>query len=578
MSRISSVLPAQALESMRASDFDIPSAIGELIDNSIQAEAKHINLIIETQTYTPTGSKRSRELIHKIICADDGYGMDGAVGGVLHNCICMGYSSRYNNRDGIGRFGVGMTYAGIRFATKIEVYSKIQNDDWYHVKFDLKDKEDLEGGIDDPVKCPHLKNYSELVSGDHGTIVIWSNFDKPNENDMYAESYDDVKAHNSKRGVGNYIKMKQEESLGSFGLLNHWIGRTFRKFIWDGVEITLNGSKVYAFDPLYLNKSLIQNPADVPAQLLIEDDIEWRNNKIHLKFTLLPAMYREEMGRGGLDFPGRYIYENEGISIMRANREVFYDHIPRLQEDNEHKIVWGQKDRWWSCEISFDPVLDEYFAVKNIKRGAIPVKELTEVLYHKLKGPIAHARNNVSEYWKEKKAEQEKENLKNPHKSAEDIAKKTSSVTKINAGKSLSPKEIQKKKKEIEDLMGEEEQQKFDAIFQDQPFFILEDHWKGESFIETNYLEGKAVLLYNRNHPYMDELFKLRDRLGENGDAAAVIDLLNILIMSLTCARGKLEDERISTVNDIWDELLVDWGRFLKNYTRTYKLEHPEDN
>ena len=66
MSRISSVLPAQALESMRASDFDIPSAIGELIDNAIQANAKHINLAIETQTLTPTGSKRSRELINKI--------------------------------------------------------------------------------------------------------------------------------------------------------------------------------------------------------------------------------------------------------------------------------------------------------------------------------------------------------------------------------------------------------------------------------------------------------------------------------------------------------------------------------
>lgn len=552
-------MPAQALESMRASDFDIPSAIGELIDNAIQANAKHINLAIETQTLTPTGSKRSRELINKIICADDGDGMGGESRGVLHNCICMGYSSRYNNRDGIGRFGVGMTYAGIRFATKIEIYSKVQTQDWYHVKFDLKDEEDLERGIDEPVKCTPATKYEKLVRENHGTIVIWLNFDKYNERDMYASSYEDV-------------------DLGPFGLLNHWIGRTFRKFIWNGVEITLNEHTVYAFDPLYLNKNNVQYPDDTPAELMFENDIKWQGEDIHLKFTMLPEMYREEPSRGGRDFPGRYINDNEGISIMRANREVFYDHIPRLQKSNARKITWEDRDRWWGCEISFEPVLDEYFSVKNIKRGAIPVKELNEVIYEKLHDTIETVRRNVSDYWKVKTDEKSKENKNSPHKLAEDIAAKTHIVDTIKAGNTLTQEAIKEKKKEIEDRLGEVERQKFEAIFQDQPFIIREDRWKGETFIETSYLEGKAVLQYNRNHPYMEELFKLRNRLGENRDAVAVTGLLDILIMALMTARGRMADDTKSTVEEIWGGLVMDWGRFLKSYTRTYKLEHPEDN
>lgn len=45
--RILAIESHHLLHSLRASDFDIPSAIGELVDNSIQAGAKKIHLNIE---------------------------------------------------------------------------------------------------------------------------------------------------------------------------------------------------------------------------------------------------------------------------------------------------------------------------------------------------------------------------------------------------------------------------------------------------------------------------------------------------------------------------------------------------
>ena len=79
-----------ALQSMRNSDFDAYSAYGEIVDNSIQAEAK--NIFVEFK-YVPAGGKREREPIQHIAFGDDGLGMDEEI---LHRCLQLGYSSRYN--------------------------------------------------------------------------------------------------------------------------------------------------------------------------------------------------------------------------------------------------------------------------------------------------------------------------------------------------------------------------------------------------------------------------------------------------------------------------------------------------
>ena len=96
---------SNALESLRNSDFDAISAYGEVIDNSIQAGAKNIKIRLSTESV-----RAGYEQIKSITFGDDGIGMDA---GTLHRCLQVGYSSRFNNRDGIGRFGVGMTLAAV---------------------------------------------------------------------------------------------------------------------------------------------------------------------------------------------------------------------------------------------------------------------------------------------------------------------------------------------------------------------------------------------------------------------------------------------------------------------------------
>ena len=124
---------ADALESFRASDFDCYSAYGEVIDNSIQANASKIEItFIEKQERNPARQKQMGE----VYFADNGEGMTADI---LRKCLKLGYSTRKNDRKGIGRFGVGMTSGAINQCKRVEIYSKVDGGAWYYVYLDLEE-------------------------------------------------------------------------------------------------------------------------------------------------------------------------------------------------------------------------------------------------------------------------------------------------------------------------------------------------------------------------------------------------------------------------------------------------------
>ena len=99
---------AQAIQSERASDFDVYSAYGEVLDNSVEADASNIKMKFSTST--DKGRGKNFLHINSVAFGDDGNGMDDEI---LHHCLQLAYSSRNGSRKGIGRFGVGMTKGAI---------------------------------------------------------------------------------------------------------------------------------------------------------------------------------------------------------------------------------------------------------------------------------------------------------------------------------------------------------------------------------------------------------------------------------------------------------------------------------
>lgn len=87
-----------------------------------------------------------------------------------------------------------------------------------------------------------------------------------------------------------------------------------------------------------------------------------RNSGLSL-FTLLTEEWRRNYFDGFNTFAhSRRIPENNGISILRAQREIFYGDMTKLSGTNA-KSECMPLDRWWGCEISFPPELDSHFFI-----------------------------------------------------------------------------------------------------------------------------------------------------------------------------------------------------------------------
>lgn len=124
--------------------------------------------------------------------------------------------------------------------------------------------------------------------------------------------------------------------------------------------------------------------------------------------SLLPEEWRSSMGAGGsVEAKKRKIDRNEGISILRADREVFYGHVPYITgKKGEARAL--EIDRWWGCEISFPPELDHDFQVRYIKRGAEPTADLRDQIREVIGDVVQTARKMVQETWNVNKSEASK--------------------------------------------------------------------------------------------------------------------------------------------------------------------------
>jgi sensor histidine kinase regulating citrate/malate metabolism len=145
-----------ALEALRNEGHDFTSALGEAIDNSFgHGDATEVRIKLEW--YPPVKSKRHLKEVH---IADNGIGMDPIR---LRDCLVLGFSTTYNKRDQIGRFGFGMTVGAIGQCRKIEVWSKAKNTDFHYVILDLDEFSNGKDMLDPPVKKKIPKEYELSV-------------------------------------------------------------------------------------------------------------------------------------------------------------------------------------------------------------------------------------------------------------------------------------------------------------------------------------------------------------------------------------------------------------------------------
>ncbi len=365
---------------------NIECAMAEIIDNSVQAGAQNI-LVIVSEEYNP---RTGRNNISEIVFLDDGSGMTNEE---IEGCLGIGYSTR-TDRKGLGRFGVGLPQASLYACPAVDVYSwQGGYDNCKKVFLDIdKIKNEEQTEIEDPISSEIPEKYQKYLTykvisdaGDktydftqHGTFVIWKKCDR--------------------------VIPKTVNFL--FKKLDFALGQKFRYFISEGrssIRLIHNENQDYTHeimpnDPLMLmpNNYVLGNP-DNPGVISPRTNInctvpvfeaytnskypdgiipysikyldpetgETKESKVEIKFSIVKNIFYDKTaisGNPGQTQLGKHVKELEGISIVRANREIDFGQFDFYENVNQ------PEHRWWGCEIRFNPELDEAFGVANNKQ------------------------------------------------------------------------------------------------------------------------------------------------------------------------------------------------------------------
>lgn len=550
-------------DSLRYNDYSAQNGLGEIVDNSIDAGAANIDVMFTSEKVRQPGKKRVTDAITEIAVIDDGSGMNA---GILHRCLALGESIRMTNARSMGRFGVGMTLGSISLARRIEVYSRTRGDENFHYTF--IDLDDIRQGklvsIPVPVEQEPPGKYAGLLDRSSGTILILKKCDRIDSN------FDDF---------------------------SYYLGRTYRKFIERGLKIKLNGSLVYLHDPLYIagptifdQQRLEKEGVTEPKSTSLGDkritldipDSPGKTADVIIRMSLLPKQWRAEAGAGGsAEAKKRKIDKNEGVSILRAGREVLYKHVPYITgKRGEARSL--DIDRWWGCEISFPPELDDYFQVKYIKRGAEPVPSLRDQIREAISDTVETARKMIQEDWaKEKTAE-------DARAGAFGRAEKTMAHTEISLPKSKKGKNLKKHEdeKRLDTLasaaLGEDKddiakKEKKKVEIRQKPYSIELVSYPRTTLFEPVYLLNNIIIKLNVNHPFYAKVLQpLCGNLEETaGEAPAVRqmqqDIKNAILL-LLFAYAKAES-MYDNHDSVFEGLRTQWGIALTAALGQYSLE-----
>lgn len=363
---------------------NIECAMAEIIDNSIQANAQNVFVIV-SEDYNPSTGHNN---ISEIGFLDDGDGMDLID---IGKCLGIGYSTRAD-RKGMGRFGVGLPQASLYACPLVEVYSwQGGYENCKKVYLDInKVKTGEQQKIEDPVSAEIPEKYRLYLDykiakeaksfdfKDHGTFVLWKECD---------------------RVVPKTVKFL-------FNKLDFALGQKFRYFINQhecGIRLIHHENQDLSYsvmpnDPLMLMKPnyVLGNPDD-PGQIdpktnkgctesvfapygndeypdgVVPYSIEYidpqtyekKSSMVEIRFSKVKDIFYDKTaisGNPGQTPLGKHVKKLEGISIVRANREIDFGQFDFYENINQ------PEHRWWGCEIRFTPELDEAFGVANNKQ------------------------------------------------------------------------------------------------------------------------------------------------------------------------------------------------------------------
>lgn len=320
------------IKSLRDIGYTFEVAVADVLDNSITAKAKNIQI----------SCYPSPKTIFSLL--DDGLGMSNSE---LIDAMRLSANDPDSPREGsdLGKFGLGLKTASFSQCKDLTVLSKkdgIVSIKQWDLDYISRENEWL-------LITPDINNYKniplfeEFMNQESGTLVVWRGIDTFTEED---------------------IPQKLDVLRDHLSLVFH----CFLEGIVPGktvLKIYVNGQKLEPFNPF--------NPKHIATQQLVPEKIKYKNSEITVQPYILPhhsKLSQEEFDKYAT---ADGYTKSQGFYLYRANRLLIHGTWWGLHRANDaHKLV--------RIKIDIPNNQDHDWGIDIKKSSANPVSEIKKDL------------------------------------------------------------------------------------------------------------------------------------------------------------------------------------------------------
>ena len=504
---------------LRQSNYDTESALSELVDNSIDAEADIINIVIPSKEELKSGKKA-------ILIQDDGFGMSLEE---LKRSFSFG-SDREYSIDDIGNYGIGMKAAMAYLSQYVTVETKREDDNFVSV------------AVWDIDNNPLNINFFQKKNTD-------KNFIKGTKIQMHCKWGDTKKSrledfsHTQPAYITKLFAARYFKALDKIKTSPN--GDSLPK-----MKILINGSEVIPFDPLYRSDKNTKNYSE-DIEILVDGTTH------RISFEGYFIGYVEPNG-----FDKKREDQRPGFSI---DKQGVY-----LSLNNKYIQIGGN---WLGCkqihnslnstrvEVQIPKELIEYFGISMNKNSVINIKhssEETSLSTHSEKKKIIDQLNIIASWGtklaKELSDKTPKNTTDDQEKQAEEFTKHLNNKIKKNLGLTKPSDNVNKlpetaKNKPVS--KGGTKNRPTDLKYNKDLFRL--DFFEGDksgSFWKLEREGKKTVMMINSNHSFYDKYIN-------NENSTLIVELLCAMAMS------ELQTYTHDTAIEEWEDFWFSVSRWI---------------
>jgi hypothetical protein len=278
---------AKLINSLRHLDYTNLSAVCDIIDNSVDAEASQIWINILS---SENGG------VEKIEIIDDGKGMDRDT---LDEALKLGSETGKNAVYDLGLYGMGLVTASISMGRRLEVITKAKGLGIYRAVQDLDTIQEVNRFI----KLMEEVEGKEALAFEKFIMELEKKHINQTDKNIQTSQVNSA----TKVTISKIDRFEMARASAFANKLSERIGQVFRKFIQAGkCSFYVNGNQIDAIDPIM----------DYEPSLLMEDIIKLEGGDIRISIYELKDYGTEINHDKNLNIA------NQGFYVLRNNREI----------------------------------------------------------------------------------------------------------------------------------------------------------------------------------------------------------------------------------------------------------------